>query len=612
MSFLYPAFLIGAVAAAIPILLHLLRRDVAPEVPFTAVHLLRRSPLEQTRRRRLRDLLLLMARVAALILLAVAFARPYFTAAADGPALDIIAVDRSLSMGAPGRFERAQILAKGAIDEGGRGRRVAVIGFDDRATVVSPPGTAGEARAAVDRLAPTYGGTRFGAVFDRAVELANGDAARLVIVSDLQRAGWENESSASVPASLRVEMRSVEPVAANLSVTRLRREGESIRVEVRNTASAPASGTVRLAVDGRPAASAAFTVAGGASAEVTVAYRAPARGVLSAEIDDPSGAPFDNRRFHLLDATGRPEVTIITDPANQSGFYVTRVLQAGDGESAFDVHTRPAPAFGNIAAAELGQQSVLVLLSTRNLDRRGREHLVNFVRQGGGLLIAASPDVDPAVVATAMSWKTFSAAEQAAASVLAPTDLRHPIFRPFGVLAANLGQVRFARTWKVRADGWEITARLTDGAPALLERREGNGRVVLFASDLDRRWNDFPLNPAFVPFVVEAVRHAAGLTDEPAEFAIGNVPQGVKPEPGVYTIGDGRRVTVNVDPRESATAAMTADEFQAMIASAAAEPVPVGGDRLARQAEGTQSLWRYGLLLMLLALVGESVIGRAR
>ena len=41
MSFLYPAFLIGALAAALPIVLHLLRRDVAPEVPVTAVHLLR-------------------------------------------------------------------------------------------------------------------------------------------------------------------------------------------------------------------------------------------------------------------------------------------------------------------------------------------------------------------------------------------------------------------------------------------------------------------------------------------------------------------------------------------------------------------------------------------
>src|SRR5688572_3688587 len=144
MSFLYPAFLAGALAIAIPIALHFLRRDVAPEVPFTAVRLLRRSPLEQTRRKRLRDLLLLMARVTALLLLAGAFARPYLTAASNAPALLIVAVDRSFSMGAPGRFERAQALARQVVAESGA-QQIAVIGFDDRATVAAAPGGSGDA-----------------------------------------------------------------------------------------------------------------------------------------------------------------------------------------------------------------------------------------------------------------------------------------------------------------------------------------------------------------------------------------------------------------------------------------------------------------------------------
>jgi len=136
MSFLYPAFLIGALAVAIPVVLHLLRRDVAPEVPFTAVRLLRRAPIEQTRRRRLRDLLLLAARVTALILLAAAFARPYFASPAVESRLLLVAVDRSYSMSAPGRFERALALAREALDAAGRGDRVALIAFDDRADVV--------------------------------------------------------------------------------------------------------------------------------------------------------------------------------------------------------------------------------------------------------------------------------------------------------------------------------------------------------------------------------------------------------------------------------------------------------------------------------------------
>src|SRR5690242_9673987 len=127
MNFLYPAFLIGGLAIAVPIVLHFLRRDVAPPVPFTAVRLLRKSPVARSRRRQLRDLLLLIARVAALLLLAAAFARPYIIGAARGATLRIVAIDRSYSMNAPGHFTHALAVARAAVAETPRSDRVAVI-----------------------------------------------------------------------------------------------------------------------------------------------------------------------------------------------------------------------------------------------------------------------------------------------------------------------------------------------------------------------------------------------------------------------------------------------------------------------------------------------------
>jgi len=67
-------------------------------------------------------------------------------------------------------------------------------------------------------------------------------------------------------------------------------------------------------------------------------------------------------------------------------------------------------------------------------------------------------------------------------------------------------------------------------------------------------------------------------------------------------------VAVNVDARESATGAMTPQEFEAML-----EAVPqLPQQQTARdaQTESRQSLWRYGLFLMLATLVVESFIGR--
>jgi len=155
MSFLTPLYLLGGALIALPIVLHLLRRDVAPPLPFTAVNLLRTSAVERSRKHRLRDLILLAARVAALLLLAASFARPYVAGAAPTTRTTVIAVDRSYSMSAPGRRDRARMLAREAADAVQRGDRVAVVAFDDRADVLASPGAVADARTAIAAIEPS-------------------------------------------------------------------------------------------------------------------------------------------------------------------------------------------------------------------------------------------------------------------------------------------------------------------------------------------------------------------------------------------------------------------------------------------------------------------------
>src|SRR5436190_10562996 len=100
LSFLSPLFLAGAAAAAVPIVLHLLKREPEARLKFAAVKLLKRAPVEHTARHRLRELVLLALRVAALVLLAVAFARPFFVSggAATVSGVTIVALDTSYSL----------------------------------------------------------------------------------------------------------------------------------------------------------------------------------------------------------------------------------------------------------------------------------------------------------------------------------------------------------------------------------------------------------------------------------------------------------------------------------------------------------------------------------
>src|SRR5262249_22321002 len=147
----------------VPIVLHLLKRRPEPRVKFPAVRLLKDAPVERTDRRNLRDLLLLALRVAALVLLAVVFARPFFASAAlQSSGATIVALGTSYSMSAPGRFERARQLAKDAIVRAPAGDLVGVMTFSDVPEVAFAPAPDRTAAAsAVDRARVGFGATRY-------------------------------------------------------------------------------------------------------------------------------------------------------------------------------------------------------------------------------------------------------------------------------------------------------------------------------------------------------------------------------------------------------------------------------------------------------------------
>jgi hypothetical protein len=610
MNFLYPAFLIGALAVAVPIVLHLLRRDVAPEVRFSAVRLLKKSPVERSRRRRLRDLLLLAARVAALLLLAAAFARPFAQGATSANLpIRILAVDRSFSMSAPGAFDRAMTLARQAVDEAGFGERIAVIAFDDRAQVLAQPGGQGEARAALARIRPGEGATRYAAALAQATELAAGSSGRLILISDLQRAGWEGESRVRVPASLQLETRDVGQVPSNVFLADARVGADGVTATIRNASSVPGSGLVTLSRDGKALTSAAWKAAPHESVDVALAWT-PTAGPLTVSTTEDAGYAADNARHLLVGDATEPSVVIVASP-DAPGLYLRQALAAAEDTDAGLLRPRVVTA-AEIAggrAEAITRGRALVILSTRGLDRAARDAMSAFVSGGGGVLIAASTEVDPNEIAAIFNLEAgaFRDAPSRAAS-LTVTDGRHPIFRPFGAFAANLGGIRFDRAWIVDGTGWNVAARFDDGTPAVLDRRVGSGRAVLFASDLDRRWNDFPLHPTFVPFVAETLRHVSARSSGGGSFVVGRVPAGLPSTAGVHRLDSGRTIVVNVDTRESAATAMTADEFSAMV-----EPVDDESSmpRLrAEQTEARQNLWQYGLLLMLGALVAESFVGR--
>jgi CBS domain-containing protein len=622
LSFLSPLFLLGAVAAAIPVVLHLLKREPEPRVKFAAVKLLKHAPVESTERRRIRELLLLALRVSALVLLALAFARPFL---APGPALGsagvtMVALDTSYSMSAPGAFERAKQLARAAVDRVPSGDLVGVVTFSDLPALVARPAPdRAFALSAISAAGVGFGATRYRGALGAAIQALGSRRGTIIVVTDLQESGWDAGDRVSIPESVRVEIADVGPPPADLAVTALRAEGDRLVASVRNSGDRPRSTRARLTLDGRAAGEATATI--GPRAAVEVEFAAATRGrtasTAAVAIDDPGGIPADDVRYAVLGGANRPSIAIVTSTGDlaREAFYVQQALSASTSASDGFQLVGVSPAqLSTWDSARLAPHAAVLLLSTRGLERRGREALAAYAKAGGGVLMAVGPDIDGDVAGDVLGAdarlriSTGSATQQERA--LAPADLRHPIFRSFGGAAATLGLVTFHIAAQIDGAGCQAVARFTTGETALLECMPGEGRALVLASDVGKRWNDFPIHATFVPFLHEVVRYLASGRAQ-SDYLVADAPAGVPAVPGIAAMPapgpQSRTVAVNVDPRESDPARVSVAEFQAAVTRL--KDVGAADAQVeARQQEDRQHLWQYALALMMATLAIEGVV----
>src|SRR5918998_1433012 len=141
MSFLNPLFLLGLAAVAAPILVHLVRRTRARRVEFPALYFVRQGPQRTIRRRAPHNLLLLLLRCLAVLLVVFAFTRPFFSGAGaaaedETTRATVFLIDASLSMRHAEHFAEAVRRADTLLGELPEDERVALVRFGEGYEVV--------------------------------------------------------------------------------------------------------------------------------------------------------------------------------------------------------------------------------------------------------------------------------------------------------------------------------------------------------------------------------------------------------------------------------------------------------------------------------------------
>src|SRR5690349_11417899 len=210
MAFLAPLFFLGLAALSIPVLIHLTQREKKMVQQFPSLMFVRRIPYQTVRRRKLRDIALLCVRLAALLLIVGAFARPFLwrpnaatTIGATAREV-VVMLDQSYSMGYADRWDRAKAAARDAINSLGASDRASVVLFSSGADIaLRSTGEKDRLIASMESATPTAAATRFGPALKVAGSiLAESPLPRkeAILISDFQRSGWRGEEGARLPA----------------------------------------------------------------------------------------------------------------------------------------------------------------------------------------------------------------------------------------------------------------------------------------------------------------------------------------------------------------------------------------------------------------------------
>jgi hypothetical protein len=669
MGLLAPAFLAGLMAIAIPVVIHLIHRERRETLSFPSLMFLRKIPYRSVRRQKLRHLLLLAIRCLAIAIVVAAFARPFFEkslaaapAAGDGREV-VLVIDRSYSMANGGRWERAVAAATTVASQIRAVDRISVVTFGASASqIVEPTSDGGRVTRTVSVLKPGSEPTRYTAGFRMAAQILTGsDLPRreIVLISDFHRSGWSANDDVSLPEGVSVRTIDVsrkekdDVAVANVSVARAQTGGRvraTVTARATNLGPKPVTVDATLDLTGRRVDARRVTIPPRATAQVVFASapvsEAAARGVVRITADSQ---PSNDAFFFTVADEGGAGALIVEPPrprANLSLFLSRALAVADDPPVSVTVKSGDA-----VTPADLRGRSLIVLnegaLPTGTFGSQLRVHVA------GGAMLLIVPGEGGAIGGSTPEWRAVlpasvgPIADRSDGGRWASVDFSNALFEPFRASRADFSSVSVTRyrTLTPVPDSAQVIARLDDGAPLLVERAVGEGRILMWAGTLDPHWNDLPFHPLWVPLLHQIARrsisgrdarswftapHVLSLANEGREAVVESpsgqrvrvAPDSQRPsvelaERGFYeirgggtAIGAGHPVAVNVDLAESDLSHMDPAELVAAVTSrgarggSTAAEAPFAGT--AQELERRQAIWWYLLLAALLLLAAET------
>ncbi|GAB5407080.1 MAG: BatA domain-containing protein [Aureliella sp.] len=563
MGFLTPLYALAALAIAGPIVFHLIQRQPKGMQEFSSHMFLSSSKPQLTRRSRLDNWPLLLLRALVLLLLALAFTRPYWreaslaTSTVDGQTVAIV-LDTSGSMRQPGLWEAAIAESRSVLADLAPSDRVGLFTVDSDTKTIVPFQSDSEAdglqtqtdvRSQLDSLEPSYAGSELGRglvivadrLHARSFESGTDQAEKstITLISDLhQRSGVDSLQGFEWPESVQLDVRQVaasEPGNAYMSVVAPSDdEDETIRIRVNNTSSASQSVfTVNwMAPTGDTVSGTRLQVPPGQSRVVSLGQQpigATALELVGDSFTDDNRIYFAQRKQIQLDVLFAGEQQL---PDEQRLDYFLRKLPLATAAVQRVVRSVPHADLPTLLSSETTSAAV-VEVTDDSLPIA--ESIRKFADQGGTVIlclprkIAGSERSIASSLSALLDLPGISVLEANTAEdefeLLSSVDYRHRVFAPFADPRYNdFSKLRFWAHRSVKlpeADSSKVIAKLDGGDPLLVEQRVGDGTIWVVTTGWQPKASGLGTSSKFVPIMLGLLERTTKRPELKSRYYVG-------------------------------------------------------------------------------------------
>ncbi len=542
---LYAGFAVaGGLLAGVPIALHMLRRTPAVRMPFSVVRFLTPTLPKTTKRSTIEHWPLMLLRILAVILIALAFARPFqrvtVAKAAESGTADRVAllIDASASMRRDGLREAVIAEIQKVVAELNEEDTLSLAAFSrsTRTLLTSsewkqtePASRSALIERVINAYEPDWLVTNTAtAMLEAADEVAReqGTAGpdgerRVVLITDFQEGSdLDAVRSGTWPDSVKLDLRIVQPTATGNAGLSLAEDGRTgrIRVRVTNSGDAPVTSYSLSTFDvagnpiGKPITA---EVGGGQRKTITMPEVAEGQPLIAGVeiLNDPH--PFDNVVDLPLDEVGVVQIAhagpIDTNNADTMRYYLQRVL---DGNETSPVEMVDLVSADGIA---LPVPDTIRLVIVTDAVAEGLITSLNGLLDRGGIVMVALKSTDMASSLKSLLPENTGIEEASVTdyAMLGQLDFSNSLLTPFAdARFADFSSIRFWHFRKLtlnpdQTQSVRVLAKFDSGSPAILESsRPSGGRLFILAAGWHPDDSQWALSTRFPPMIHRLVQLA--------------------------------------------------------------------------------------------------------